>query len=87
MQSYKKYFHRLPSPIIAHTPSQLEDENLKLQKEIASNVCQFNENEKKAESLLDVLDEVRTPLQFYCNSPSHSIRRFFESGNAFRQMA
>lgn len=37
---------------------ELEDENLKLQKEIASNVRQFGGNEKKSESLLDMLDEV-----------------------------
>lgn len=39
--------------------SQVEDENLKLQDEIASNVCQFDENEKKSETLLDMLDEVQ----------------------------
>lgn len=50
-------------------PSQLEDENLKLQEEIASNVRQFNENEEKAESLLDVLDEVGA-LPPFCFSPS-----------------
>ncbi|KAF9646490.1 hypothetical protein BDM02DRAFT_3004751 [Thelephora ganbajun] len=37
---------------------ELEDENLKLQEEIASNVRQFEENEKTSESLLDTLDEV-----------------------------
>jgi hypothetical protein len=43
---------------VTHVLPQLEDGNLKLQEEIASNVRQFDENEKKAESLLDVLDEV-----------------------------
>jgi len=43
---------------IAHVPPQLEDENLELQEEITSNVRQFDENEKNAESLLDVLDQV-----------------------------
>ncbi|KAF9779281.1 hypothetical protein BJ322DRAFT_1089567 [Thelephora terrestris] len=37
---------------------ELEDENLRLQEEIASNVRQFDENEKKSETLLDTLDEV-----------------------------
>lgn len=45
-------------------PVQLEEENLKLQEVMASNVEQFNENEKKTESLLDVLDEVGIFLQF-----------------------
>jgi len=43
-------------------PFQLEDENLKLQEEIESNVRQFNENEKGAENLLDVLDQVGMSL-------------------------
>ena len=42
---------------------QLEDENLQMQNEIVSNVCQFEENEKQSESLLDMLDEVRIPLK------------------------
>jgi len=37
---------------------ELEDGNLQLQAEIGSNVHQFDENEKKSGSLLDVLDEV-----------------------------
>ena len=42
---------------------QLEDENLQMQNEISSNVRQFEENEKQSESLLDMLDEVRMPLE------------------------
>jgi hypothetical protein len=64
---------------------QLEDGNLKFQEEIASNVRQFDENEKKAESLLDMLDEVWMTLQFYCYRSSNPRRRFFGSGNAFQQ--
>lgn len=50
--------HRSSSSITAHIQPQLENENLELQGEIASNVRQFDKNEKEAGSLLDVLDEV-----------------------------
>lgn len=58
----QEVFLLTPPSAIAHAPSQLEGENLRLQEEIASNVRQFGENEKKAESLLDVLDEVGISL-------------------------
>jgi len=59
--------------------SQLEDENLKLQEEIASNVRQFKENEKKAETLLDVLDEVGMPVRSHCSfSPDAQVLREWE---------
>lgn len=68
-----------PSPALAHALFQLEDENLQLQEEIASNVRQFNENEKKAESLLDVLDEVGIPFQFHrSSSPDTQVLREWE---------
>jgi hypothetical protein len=41
-----------------------------LQEEIASNVRQFDENEKKSETLLDTLDEVWTLLRPRCLSSS-----------------
>ena len=79
LQNYKRYFHRPHSSAITHTPSQLEDGNLKLQEEIASNVCQFNENEKKAEGLLDMLDEVGMSLLFYFpSSPNAQVLREWE---------
>ena len=71
---------------ITHVLPQLEDGNLKLQEEITYNVRQFDENEKEAESLLDMLDEVWISLQFYCYCSSHPRRRFFGSGNVFQRM-
>ena len=57
---------------------------MKLQEEIASNVRQFDGNEKKAESLLDMLDEVGMyPSKFI--TLSHPIRRFSGSGSAFQK--
>lgn len=41
----------------------MEDENLRLQGEIASNVRQFYENEKNSEDLLELLDEVGVSLK------------------------
>ena len=61
---------------IAQFLSQVEYENLKLQDEIASNVRQFDENEKKSETLLDTLDEVHMFLFFlYPHSSSTQVIR------------
>ena len=57
------------SSVAAHIQFQLENENLELQGEIASNVRQFDKNEKEAGSLLDVLDEV---WMFFWFFPSFS---------------
>lgn len=79
LQSYKRYLYRPPSPTISHSPPQLEEGNLKLQEEIASNVRQFNENEEKAESLLDVLDEVGISLRScFFSSPNVQVLREWE---------
>ena len=58
---------------------QLEDENLQMQNKIASNVRQFEENEKQSESLLDMLDEVRMPLELrHLRSHSTQVLREWE---------
>jgi len=84
LQNCKRYFHRSPSSAVTYVLFQLEDENIKLQEEITSNVRQFNENEKQAESLLDVLDEVWVPSGFI--TLSHLMHRFSGSGNVSRRM-
>ena len=67
----------LPSTI-AHSVPQLEDENLQMQNEIVSNVRQFEENEKQSESLLDMLDEVRMPLELrrLCSQSTQVLREW-----------
>ena len=46
--------------------SQPENGSLHARGGIASNVRQFDENKKDPESLLDLLDDVRMPLELHC---------------------
>ena len=45
---------------------QPEDRSLRTQDDIASNVRQFDKNKKNPESLLNILDDVRMPLELRC---------------------
>lgn len=83
LQNYKRYFNSPQSSAISHPPPQLEDENVMLQEEITSNDRQFDENEKSSESLLDVLDKVRTSVER--RNFSQSVYRLFATGIAFQE--
>jgi hypothetical protein len=76
LQNCKRYLHFPSSSATAHSPSQLEDENLQFQEELTLNVRRFDENEKKTESLLDVLDEVGISLELrnFCSAKIKALR-------------
>lgn len=75
LQNCKRFFLPSSSSVFAHSLSQLEDENLKFQEDITSNVRQFDENEKKSVSLLDALDEVGISFELrgFCSADMQAL--------------
>ena len=58
---------------------QPEDGSLHARGGIASNLRQFDENKKNPGSLLDILDDVRMPLELHCLClPSTRVLREWE---------